>query len=78
MGGGNGNGGGGDSTTEIRYAKYVEAHHSEFLDIVASKRDAIIDNSPFAGYADIGYADSFFGAGFTILGFQSILTVCSL
>ena len=72
MGGGNGNGGGGDSTTEIRYAKYVEAHHSEFLDIVASKRDAIIDNSPFAGYADIGYADSFFGAGFTISSFPSL------
>ena len=67
-----GGGDGGDSETTVRYAGYVEAHHSTFLDIVATRRDAALDDSPFTGYTDIEYADSFFGAGFTIASFPSL------
>jgi hypothetical protein len=66
------NGGGGDSKTEVRYAKYVETHHKEFLDIVAAKRAETIDDSPFAGFTTIDYLDGFFGAGYAISSFPSL------
>ncbi len=70
--GGSGGGGSGDSETTVRYAPYVEDHHSTFLDLVATHRDANIDISPFDGFSEIDYADSFFGAGFTISSFPSL------
>jgi len=70
MGGGGDSGG--ESTNEIRYAPYIESHHSTFLDIVATKRDAVIDDSPYLAYPSITYADAFFGAGFVISSFPSL------
>lgn len=67
-----GSSGGGDSETTVRYADYVEDHHSTFLDIVALRRDAVIDLSPYTGYTDITYADAFFGSGYTIASFPSL------
>ena len=37
-----GGGGGGDSTTTVRYAPYIEAKHSSFLDTVQAARKSII------------------------------------
>lgn len=62
----------GDTTTTIRYPEYVENHHSTFLDIVAARRDAAIDASPFSGYSGIDYADGFFGSGYTLASFPSL------
>jgi len=69
---GGGGGGGGDTKTEVRYAGYVESAHSTFLNIVAAKRDAVIDDSPYAGFTDLEFADAFFGAGYTISSFPSL------
>jgi hypothetical protein len=69
-------GGGGDIPEEqthiIRYAPYIESHHQQFLNIVANKRDAIIDESPYEGYTAITYEDAFFGSGYTLASFPSI------
>ena len=69
-------GGGGSSNpytwTEIRYAPYIEARHSDFLNSVYSARVAAINNSPFAAYTDIEVDNAFFGAGYTISSFPSL------
>ena len=69
MGGG---GGSGNTKTTIRYADYIESHHSAFLDEVQAQRIVAIPNNPFTGYVDIDYADSFFGAGYVISDFPSL------
>jgi hypothetical protein len=69
-------GGGGSSNpytwTEIRYAPYIEARHSDFLNSVYSARVGAISNSPFVAYTDIEVDDAFFGAGYTISSFPSL------
>ena len=69
-------GGGGSSSpytwTEIRYAPYIEARHSDFLNSVYSARVGAISNSPFSAYTDIEVDDAFFGAGYTISSFPSL------
>lgn len=69
-------GGGGSSNpytwTEIRYAPYIEARHSDFLNSVYSARVGAISNSPFSAYTDIEVDDAFFGAGYTISSFPSL------
>lgn len=69
-------GGGGSSNpytwTEIRYAPYIEARHSNFLNTVYSARVRVINNSPFAAYTDIEVDNAFFGAGYTISSFPSL------
>src|SRR4030067_100126 len=67
-----GGGGGGDTKTEIRYAKYVEEAHKTFLDRIETNVALVVNDSPFTGYADIAYADAFFGAGFVISSFPSL------
>lgn len=62
----------GDQRHEIRYAPYIEEHHSEFLDLTATKRDAIIDSSPFSGHSDVLIDVAFFGTGYTISSFPSL------
>lgn len=69
---GSGGGGGGDQETTIRYAPYVEDKHSAFLLSVATHREAVEDDSPFTGYADIVVENAFFGAGYTISSFPSL------
>ena len=70
-------GGGGGSApaytwSEIRYAPYIEARHSDFLNSVYSARVGAISNSPFSAYTDIEVDDAFFGAGYTISSFPSL------
>lgn len=67
-----GSSGGGDQVTTIRYADYVEAHHQTFLNIMASKRDAVIDSSPYATYTDIEIDPGFFGTGYILASFPSL------
>ena len=67
-----GKGGGGDAVLTQRYAPYIEEHHVEFLDIVADRRDAVIDNSPFVDYEDIDIEAAFFGTGYLISDFPSL------
>jgi len=61
-----------DSTATIRYAPYIENHHITFLDIVAAKRAAIIDISPFATITAIPIDTAFFGLGFVLADFPSL------
>ena len=69
-------GGGGDAPaytwSEIRYAPYIEARHSDFLRSVYSARIGAISNSPFVDYTDIEVDNAFFGAGYTISSFPSL------
>ncbi|MCK4330873.1 glycine zipper family protein [candidate division WOR-3 bacterium] len=65
-------GGDGDQVITQRYAKYIESHHSTFLDLVATHRDAVISDSPYVDYEDIDIEVAFFGAGYTISSFPSL------
>lgn len=67
-----GGGGGGSTKTTIRYASYIESQHHEFLDLVATARDATINDSPFTAYTDIIIDDAFFGTGYLISSFPSL------
>jgi len=70
-----GSGGKGSSSstkTTIRYAPYIENHHEDFLDIVATKRDLLIDDSPLADFSEILVDVAFFGTGYTIASFPSL------
>ena len=71
-GGGSGEGQPSDTTTTVRYPQYVEEAHQSFLELVATYRDAAIDDSPFADWTDIEYSDAFFGSGYTIASFPSL------
>ena len=61
-----------DATTTIRYAPYIENHHIAFLDVVAAKRAAVIDASPFADIDAIPIDTAFFGLGFVLSDFPSL------
>ncbi|QGH73438.1 MAG: protein of unknown function DUF3482 [Podoviridae sp. cty5g4] len=67
-----GGGGGGDTSSTVRYAPYVEQHHSTFLGYQKWAVDEVLEVSPFAGYEDIEVEDAFFGAGYTIASFPSL------
>lgn len=72
MGGGGKGGGGGDSTTTVRYADYIEEKHQAFLDYVAARRSALMDDSPFANFSSIAIDDGFFGTGYILSSFPSL------
>lgn len=72
MGGGGGGSAPAYTWSEIRYAPYIEARHSDFLLSVYSARIGAISNSPFANYTDIEVDNAFFGAGYTISSFPSL------
>jgi len=69
---GGSSGGSGSSDTTVRYAPYVESLHQSFLEKVAAKRIAVVDDSPFDDYVDIEVDDAFFGSGYTIASFPSL------
>ena len=69
--------GGSDTTTTtgtsaIRFADYVEAKHSSFLEETQAQRITAIPDNPFDGYTDIEVDDAFFGASYTISSFPSL------
>lgn len=70
--GGGGKGSSSSTKTTIRYAPYIEDHHEDFLDIVATKRDLLIDDSPFDDFDEILVDVAFFGTGYTIASFPSL------
>ena len=70
--GSQGGGGSGDSRSEVRYAPYVEDHHTTFLSTIATRVSSVIDNSPFSGWTDVDLTDAFFGSGYTIASFPSL------
>jgi len=72
MGGGGGSSAPAYTWSEVRFAPYVEARHSDFLNSVYSARVGAISNSPFTNYVDIEVDDAFFGAGYTISSFPSL------
>lgn len=70
MGGG---GGGGDTQTTIRYAPYVEQHHSTFLNYTWSYvASGLLEDSPYHDYEVLSMEDAFFGAGYLISSFPSL------
>jgi len=71
MGGGK-SGGSGKTSTTIRYAKYIEEKHKAFLNEIVTRRNAAIDNSPYASVATIASDDGFFGVGYTLASFPSL------
>ncbi len=50
----------------------MEDKHKAFLDEIVTRRNAAIDNSPYAGVATIGSDDGFFGVGYTLASFPSL------
>ena len=66
------NGSGGDKQVTTRYAPYIEAHHSDFLNITTECREATIDNSPFTDYTGLDIDTAFFGMGYVLSNFPSL------
>ena len=60
----------GDQRTEKRYAPYIEARHSDFLDITVANR--VINDSPFADYTYADANEAFFGIGYALSNFPSL------
>lgn len=69
MSGGKGNA---KTETRIRYAKYVESKHKDFLNEIVTRRNAAIDNSPYEDIDDVPYDVGFFGTGFLLADFPSL------
>lgn len=69
-------GGGSDvpanTSTRVKYAEYIETRHKSFLANIATRRDYVINDSPFANYTEIEVDDAFFGSGYTIASFPSL------
>ncbi len=59
-------------TKVIRYASYIEDHHTTFLGLVAAKRNDVIDDSPYDGYVPIEVDTAFFSIGYAISDFPSL------
>lgn len=59
-------------TSTVRYAPYIEEHHSAFLDNVATYRASLIGSSPYASYTDVEVDDAFFGTGYLISSYPSL------
>lgn len=70
--GSGGSSSGGTNYNFVRYAPYIEKHHTDFLAIMATERDAAIHASPFEGYTDVEFDDAFFGVGYIISSFPSL------
>ncbi len=62
----------GDTTTTVRYAPYIENHHTTFLDVVAQQRATALTASPFADIDEIAFDPAFLGLGFALSDFPSL------
>lgn len=65
---------GGKAKTQgmIRFAPYIEEQHKEFLATVASKRNLLLEASPFENPEALRTEELFFGIGFDLAGFTSL------
>lgn len=72
MGGGGGSTGKGKQTTTVRYAPYIEAHHTTFLDRIETLVSSALDDSPYEAFGDVDFGDGFFGAGYVLSSFPSL------
>lgn len=72
-GGGKSGGSSGDSTTTVRYAPYLEAHHQEILELYKTYSNEVLAlDSPYVDYDPVAYEAAFFGAGYVLSDFPSI------
>lgn len=58
--------------TTIRYASYIETHHSNFLDEVVAYQKTVANDSPYADYNEISIEKAFFGIGYAVSSFPSL------
>lgn len=70
--GSGGGGSSGDQTNTIRYAPYVESKHQAFLNAMATKRGAVIDESPFSTFTDFDIDTAYLGSGILISSYSSV------
>lgn len=56
----------------IRYAPYIEEHHSGFLDYMNTHELIAIGNNPFTLFSAIPVDEAFFGTGYIISDFPSL------
>lgn len=70
--GGGGGGGGGNTTNTIRYAPYIESHHSNFLNNTQAQVNNIIGNSPYASFYEVPVEAGFFGTGYVLASFPAL------
>lgn len=62
-------------TVHVRYAPYIEAHHSTFLDVTHSEVLAAVAVSPYSDYVQVDTDEAFFGIGRVISDFPSLYDV---
>ena len=69
-----GSSGGGDSnnTNTIRYAPYVETHHTNFLNRIDTYVQSTITDSPHEGLEDFTIDEGFLGAGYLLSDFPAL------
>lgn len=72
--GGGGGGGGGDTnqTNYMRYAPYVEEHHTTFLDRIETFVQQTVNSSPHADLEDLTIDEGFLGAGYLLSDFPAL------
>jgi hypothetical protein len=71
--------GGGSSSSSIRYAftryaPYLEARHSSFLDAAYNARVGALLTNPYDGYVELDFDTSYIGIGVAIEDFGSLFT----
>lgn len=67
-----GGGGKGDSTTTIQFHKKIRAAHEALMEETRRRRDAAIDDSPYAGIADLDMDVGLLGTGYVLADFPSL------
>ena len=72
MGSGGGGGGVSVTTNTIRYAPYIEVHHSNFLNDTMTWRNIVQADNPYNVYTPINVEDGFFGVGYVLASFPSL------
>lgn len=71
-GGGKGGSDSSKSSSEIRFAPYIERHHRDFLEKMQTRVESGLDDSPFSGYETIDIDPAFFGTGYVLSSFPSL------
>jgi len=65
-------GGKGDSTSTVQFHKDVRKHHLRLMEETELRRKAVIDNSPYAGIADLNMDPGLLGTGYVLADFPSL------
>ena len=70
--GGSSGGGGGTNINYVRYAPYVETHHTNFLDRIDTYVQSVITESPHEDLEDFTIDEGFLGAGYLLSDFPAL------